>query len=437
MKFFRDTFISLVLYGFSMLLTVCINVIIARVLGSDGKGTYALLTLLSATITQVINLGLGQAAIFYLGQKVYSARMIANNLFSMTFVIGVPITILMALSLPWYGHIILNGVPSDLVLVIIILIPLVLGRNYVEYILMALQDFTRYNLLNLLDLGIRLLFLAILLTLGTGQSGVVSAIVVSTILSLAIGWYWLDQKVGRLHIKVQLDLMKRFTSYGLRSYFSGFMSYLNLRFDQFLVGIFLGIGQVGIYSVAVTVAELGLKLANIVTKVLFAQVSSLDQERAFIITGRTMRTTTTLGALTVGLLLISGSWLIQLLFGAQFQNATSALWLLLPGTLMLNISQILQSDLAGRGKPEIGTYANALSLIITLIGDIWLIPLWGIKGAALSSSVAYMVGALVVLSVYLRLSRQTLRQVLWVTWDDLATIWQIIGRYLVLAKTHM
>jgi O-antigen/teichoic acid export membrane protein len=122
--------------------------------------------------------------------------------------------------------------------------------------------------------------------------------------------------------------------------------------------------------------------------------------------------------------------MIRILFGTQFQDAIPVLWMLLPGTFMFNLLQILYSDLSGRGRPEIGIYAVFLSLVFTLTGNFLLIPLWGIMGAALVSSTAYIIGCLVILCGYLHVSGQTLRQLLYITREDFSALWQILW------KTH-
>jgi O-antigen/teichoic acid export membrane protein len=426
--FIKNTAVSLIAYALTTLLAIGINVVAARMLGPAGQGAFTLIVLFSTTVGLVVNAGLGQSAIYYFRQGTDSIQAIINNLAAMTLVIGIPTAVLLAIGLPWYGRLLLGNVPRELILAVAFLTPIVLGRMYAEYIFGALHDFVWYSGLNLIDLSVRLTLLLLLLGTGGGLRGAVIAVMLSTTLSTVIGWNVIRRRAGRVRLVIERALLRRFASYGVRSYGAVFITYLNLRFDQFLVGFFLTLRDVGIYSVAVIVAELTMKLANVVAKVLFANVSSLDSEAATKLTGRVIRATMTLAILTGFILAVSGPSLIRILFGPDFERADSALLLLLPGTILFNLTQVLYSDLSGRGMPEVGLKAGALSLMVTLAGNALLTPRWGINGAALTSTIAYAIGAGFILRHYLRAANQRLSNVFWVTRDDVRVIVRVLRR---------
>jgi Na+-driven multidrug efflux pump len=55
------------------------------------------------------------------------------------------------------------------------------------------------------------------------------------------------------------------------------------------------------------------------------------------------------------------------------------------------VAKVISSDLSGRGKPEYSSIFAVITLGVTVILDIKLIPAMGIRGAALASSIAYCV----------------------------------------------
>ncbi|MEO6454287.1 MAG: oligosaccharide flippase family protein [Ginsengibacter sp.] len=418
MIFFRNSIISLIAYGLYLVLSIGLNVFVSRIYGPEGSGTLALLVLFSGTVSLIFNFGLGQAAVYFLGQKIYSEREIVNNLFSMCWLIGLPVAALLIVSLPLYGNIMFSGIPITQVVLIIAITPFTIGKLYVEYIFAGIHNFLWNSGLNIIDIGLRLVLIAIFLPFDLGLEGIVFAIMISTFLSFIFGWYRMYRRTNQLKISVQPLLLSRMSKYGLSSYTSNLVTFLNLRLDQFLVGIFLPLDQLGLYLIAVIIAELPMKLATGMTKVLFSKVSSLGSADATRITNATMRTIMTLAAISTAILYIIGPALIQLLFGNKFTGATSALWFLLPGALLFNFTQILYSDLSGRGKPAIGMYASLVSLVITLLGNIILTPKWGINGAAFTSSVSYFVAAIIIVTGYLRTTGQSLHHLLWFTGND-------------------
>jgi O-antigen/teichoic acid export membrane protein len=73
---------------------------------------------------------------------------------------------------------------------------------------------------------------------------------------------------------------------------------------------------------------------------------------------------------------------------------------LLPGVLVFSINILLAARLAGKGNTTINMQGSALCFIIILLLDIWLIPSFNIKGAAIASSIGYSVSTLFVIIKY-------------------------------------
>ena len=69
-----------------------------------------------------------------------------------------------------------------------------------------------------------------------------------------------------------------------------------------------------------------------------------------------------------------------------------------------------------------------LSFFITLLGGVLLIPALGIKGAAITSSFSYIIAAIIMLWAYLRTTKQSLRQVLWINMEDVKFIFQLVKK---------
>jgi len=426
--FLRNSTISLIAYILSTLLALGFNITIARLLGPEGSGSLTILLLFSVTTGLFINFGLGQAAVYFFGKKKYSSIEISSNLFSASWIIGLPILFILAISLPLYRDEIFHDIPDYVLLSVIFLTPLILGKIFYEYIFAGMQNFLWSSGANIIELSIRILLVFAFLPFNLGFDGVVLAIVISTIITAIVSWNKIRQLSGGLRININQKLLSNFTKYGLSSYTSVLITYLNLRLDQFLISFFLTLDQLGIYMVAVIVAELPMKLSNAVTKVLFAQVASISAENATTLTNRTMRIIMTLATILALLLAMIGSRIIILFFGSEFSDAGIALLFLLPGAIFFNFTQVLYSDFLGRGKPQIGIYTSLLSFFITLLGGVLLIPALGIKGAAITSSFSYIIAAIIMLWAYLRTTKQSLRQVLWINMEDVKFIFQLVKK---------
>jgi len=69
--------------------------------------------------------------------------------------------------------------------------------------------------------------------------------------------------------------------------------------------------------------------------------------------------------------------------------ALHPLWLLLPGIVTLTAAKVISSYLSGIGKPTYSTYIAAGTVALTVALDLFLIPRYGISGAAAASSIVY------------------------------------------------
>ncbi|MCX6557886.1 MAG: polysaccharide biosynthesis C-terminal domain-containing protein, partial [Candidatus Aminicenantes bacterium] len=101
-------------------------------------------------------------------------------------------------------------------------------------------------------------------------------------------------------------------------------------------------------------------------------------------------------------------YIIVLLFGSAFLPAVQPFYFLLPGIVASSICKVLCSEMAGRGKPMINTVAAGVSLAVNIPLNIFFIPKLGIAGSALASTISYTVTAMVVLVAFMKISGNSL-----------------------------
>jgi O-antigen/teichoic acid export membrane protein len=197
---------------------------------------------------------------------------------------------------------------------------------------------------------------------------------------------------------------------------------VNYRFDVFLVSYFLGATQTGLYTAAVSIAEMAWLLPKAIANILFPTISSLESEKANDLTTRANRIQLWL----MGVVFIIFSPLlfiiIPFVLGQEFAASALTCMLLLPGILGFSIVRVLYSDVSGRGKPELGTLSVAFSVLLTLILDLFLIPRYGINGAAVASSLAYLASSILITNFFRRLSGVSTKEILIINRSDLIFI---------------
>lgn len=425
MRFLKDSLINLAGQWLVILLTLLVHIVVARLAGPEGKGLYTLLVMTGSLITLIINLGLSRAAIYYIGNGSYSIQQILNHVWSLTLLIGGTAALLTFIALTFMKQPVIDEIPNVYLLAIALNVPFLLSNLAISNIFIALERFMWANLVPALNALLNLLLVATLMFLDIGNWALVLAIVIASITSSLVGWITIRKLIGPLRFELKVPIVKALLSYGIRAYSFAITSFLNLRLDQFIIGLMLNISQLGIYSAAVAISELSSKISRAITTVLFTRVSASTSDEANQLTGRVSRLSLAITFLFCVATALGGEYIIRIAFTDEFAMAYLPLLLLLPGILCFNLSQILSTDLAGRGKPEIGTYATLIGLIVTVIGNFILTPIYGIAGAAITASMAYFVAAVVVAWVYMQVSKQTLLDIIFLSRNDFLAVKQL------------
>jgi O-antigen/teichoic acid export membrane protein len=228
-------------------------------------------------------------------------------------------------------------------------------------------------------------------------------------------------------LTTSLKLFRESVLYGVKGQAGNIVQFFNYRLDFFLVNYFLNISQLGIYAISVGLAELVWRVPNSAAVVLFPRIASRNSLETAHFTMTVCRRTFLIMLGFAGLIIIAGKPVISTLFGSKFSGAYIPLLLLIPGIVVLGISNVLAIDLAGRGRPEIRTYGAAIAGIATLVLDLLLIPKIGIRGAALASSVSYTIATGVVIYFFSKITKSSLKHIAVPTWGDFEYFLGLVG----------
>jgi O-antigen/teichoic acid export membrane protein len=90
---------------------------------------------------------------------------------------------------------------------------------------------------------------------------------------------------------------------------------------------------------------------------------------------------------------VAGHPVIVGAFGAQFAGAYLPLLSLLPGLVCLGLVRVCGGAVIRAGQPHRFVLINGVSLACNAGLNAWWIPLWGLVGAALASTVSYALSA--------------------------------------------
>ena len=393
-------------------LAFLISMITARVLGPSGKGAVALAVLVPTFASQFLRFGVDIASVYFLGSKKHTLQAILGNsliVVTATNLVAIPLYIIF---IPLLSNTIAAGVKPSLLLLAGLLLPLNLLVGHLSPIFLGLQRVKKYNFIALWGKVTALFFIVVLVVaLSLGVVGAIWATILASV--LVVSWALKElSKDASVRPILNLGLLKESISLGFRAYLGNVVQFFNYRLDMFVVNYFIGVTKVGLYSIAVTVAELLWYIPQAVATILFPRTAATGAEEAKLFTPKVCRNTFLITLIAALGLSVVSKPLIIFIYSEAYATSVLPLWLLMPGVVALSISKVLCGDLAGRGLLQYGAYSSAISLAATVICDLLLIPRWGIAGAAVASSISYCIATLVVLFFYVRISGNSLAFVL-------------------------
>lgn len=396
------------------------NVLLARILGPSERGLFALFSTLPDLISAATSGGLNSAVGFQ-AAKQHNMGLLLSQVLVYGCLLAALLTLLVVALVREFGHALDITIQLGLLAWLLLLaVPLAVLKSGLLTLHNASGGVVAYNVLRLLEsLVPLLLFLALF---WMWQRYALEAALISWLtgisLVVVVGWIWLR----RIHPqRLQWDRagQNELLHYSARSHPDVLFQQVVLRSDYLFIGALLSSASLGHYAMATAAAELLFIIPEAVTTPLMKRL--LQQEHTMgRMTPLALRLTATVMIAACLCMALIGEWLIITLFGIAYQPAYPALLALLPGVLGLCYFSILRLDLLGKNRPGSLSLMMGLGALFNLSLNLLLIPIYGIVGAAVASSVAYLAVTVAMLVLYCRLSGVPWWQTLVILPSDLA-----------------
>lgn len=395
------------------------QVLIARTLGPAGKGQLAELQQVPAILAIALNLGITSANTYFVGRKEHGVgEVLGNSLFAAGLLgaLGIPVSLLFTLG----PAAVVKDIPVAAALIAAASLPFTLGGQFVQGINVGVGEMKA-----LARTQVAGAVTSIAVVAGAFATGhlTVAVAVLATALNVIVAFALNATRLVKRHshgLKLRLSYMKEASRYSSKAYFSNLAGYLNYRSDVIVVGYLAGAATVGIYSVAVTFAELMWYAPNALASALLSksmQSEASDREMLVLRSSRVTALLMLVICLAAGLLI---SPVIGLFYGSKFLPAVLPFLLLLPGVWMIGIARILSANLAARGL--LYPWISIVSAVGNIVANLILVPKFGAAGAALASTLSYGGGATATMVMFARETKVSPRHWLLVTKRDMAAI---------------
>lgn len=389
-RFSRDVAWTLGTRVLMIVNSVAAGIIVAHWLGAKGVGELAVINVAVTTIVQLGSFGLPSSNTYFIAQDRAHFRAATVNSFLFAAVIGSllaeALSVVASFRPDWFGF-----VPPELIRIASVQIPFLLLTLIGLNILLALGKLREFNLLDLVSQSFVLInALLILIVFGRGLDALVKLnTVMSILVSIVVVVLLIAGGKKPVDSKWRADaaLLRRMITYGLKFHISVLAGAIIFRADLLVVNHFRGAAEAGVYSVATQFGLLLMLLPSVIATLLFPRVTAEQDahgETTWLVTKHTA-----LIMLVCCLAAVPVSFLLPLVYGAAFSDATMLLLILLPGVYLIGLESVLVQHFNALGLPRAIPVYWLVTLLVNLVLVFALVPQFGAYGAAIASTVSY------------------------------------------------
>jgi O-antigen/teichoic acid export membrane protein len=200
--------------------------------------------------------------------------------------------------------------------------------------------------------------------------------------------------------------LKTMFALGFYNQLSHITSLLNMRLSYYLLEKYQSTETLGIYSNGVSLTEAIWMVSGSMAMVQYSKIANSDNKQYSqqLTVNMTKISLLVTVVILIPMLLLPSAF-YSFIFGKDFTNINHIMICLAPGVVFYNFALLIGHYFSGTGRYYINTTASAAGLFITLILSFVAIPMWGFYGAALVSSVSYIVVSATVIIFFYKESK--------------------------------
>jgi O-antigen/teichoic acid export membrane protein len=383
------------------------TIFVARTLGPEGTGGFAIALTLVLLLTVTCSLGIEHGIAYYVASGRWAPRdamRVALRVALLAGAAGSAACIVARLALPSA----FGGLSVGSTAVAALALPFALTWFYVSFVGLAIDRYEAYVLPPALQSGAAMV-LVIGLALLADLPGAIAGMTIAHVLVALATVLWARRRLpARGTAPQEPGQLRRALSFGAKGYGANALAMLSTRVDLLVLSAVTSTAAVGHYAIALAVTTVLWLVPSALSEVLFPRIAALsasgaDDARAFF-EAKSLRHTVLLVALALPVMIGPLLLLVVPIYGAAFAPAVGLALILLPGIALTGVAGVLSSTIVGRGKPEYSLYTALIVTPLTLAAYGLLIPALDARGAALAKSLSYVLSFALTVYFYRRLT---------------------------------
>lgn len=392
---------------FSKLFMYLYRAIIARYFGPEVYGLYSLAVMIVGWFVLFSVVGLNSGILryvpFYRGKnEINKIRYIFKSIFIFLFFTSIIFGVILFLLSSFISiNIFHNSNLTIFLKIFSITIPLIVLSQLFLYLILAFEKINWYSFIyNVLQDFVKVFSLILLIFLGFKLNALLFSYILGILFALLAAYLVSKFTLKPVFEKFNLNkeekskVIREVFSYSWPLLFFGIISTLLMWTDSFLIGYFLDAKNVGYYNSAIPIATLLIIFSELFTKLFSPFITkeyarnkkNIDSIRQ--LSKQVGKWIFVLNLPILLLILIFPEQLIQILFGNQYALAENSLRFLSIGMFFSALFTVSQRLISMIGKSKILLIDTLIISAINIFLNIFLIPKYGISGAAFATMIS-------------------------------------------------
>ena len=383
------SFLGLLFQALALILTT-------RFLGPEGRGIFAASCSWIIFLATLLCLSLGQVILHHsIGKdRAWTKRAVGSALSSILLLHCVFVLALYILKSN-FNIALFDNIPNESVLLLLLALPFFACFDTTRYSLLSLDSLKAANISQALGyiLGGTTLVLTLLYYKGLSPESSLFAILICYASTFLGSLYFLFDKLKGLSVSFSMGKRLLFSSFKLHWNAIGVILFSHL--DVIVINHFLTAKDTAFYQLADQLIHVLILLAAAASTVCYTIVQSKGPDAGWLEQRKIIFQVLALILPLAALSYFLAPYAISILAGDEFLPAVVPFRILLIAVLGMSISQLMASQWIARGLFWQTAAITLLSGTLNLLGNIAVIPRWGIVGVAWVTSSIFIVSVFI------------------------------------------
>lgn len=383
------------------------RIIVARQFDPEVYGAFSLALVVSGLFAAIFSFGIGEGLARYIPyyrgkEKVNKIRFLFRTSLMTLLISGIVATILMYIS----SDLIATRIFHDPSLgKFLKLFSLTLVFSMVSGPLMStIRAYEKIGwhsfIFNILQNFAKVGGVAILILLGFEAYSVAWSHIIASIVMAISAYLVCKYVISVVFVKEKLSqnekrtVLKEVYHYSWPFVLLSLSAYVITWIDSIMIGYYKTVYDVGVYNVAVTLSGLFLIIPMLFMQLLFPLLAKeLGKNKKSLAKEISKQVTKWILMLNIPILimvLLFPGVIINILFGEQYLGASNSLRIISIGIFFLQLSAVSRDLVNTSGKSKLILFDYIFASLLNTALNLFLVPFYGIEGAAFSTMLAYL-----------------------------------------------